>query len=323
MLHILILMGAFLTVSFLTVGLYYSFRSSRMAVLERLKFQTREGDALAQAEASRSRGFKGDFLAFLGMLGNMVPRRSNMKSIQQKLVQAHVLLRAEEFVGLVILAGVAGFLFLYLLTTTLLVAVPGGLLFMKVPSMLVEMRKDKRMKALTEQLAEGLTIISNGLRAGFSFPQAMGTVSREMEPPIAEEFGRVVWENRMGKSFEEALHNLQERTDCDDLNLLITALLIHKQVGGNLAEILDNISHTIRERIRLQGEIRTLTTEGRVSAIIVLLLPFGVAGAVLVLNPDYILTLVREQMGFVMIGLALVLQILGIIFIRRIVDIEV
>jgi len=122
---------------------------------------------------------------------------------------------------------------------------------------------------------------------------------------------------------DDALNDMFGRIENDDLELLITALLIQRQVGGNLAEVLDNISHTIRERVRIKGEIRSLTAEGRMSAIILMLLPVAVALILTILNPDYILTLVREPIGIFMIIGAVIMQIIGVFFIRKIVAIDV
>ena len=176
---------------------------------------------------------------------------------------------------------------------------------------------------MNQQLPEALSIMSNGLRAGYSFPQAMEVVSREMEPPIAQEFGRVIMENRLGKPMEEALLDLSTRTDNEDIDLAVTAMLIQRQVGGNLAEILDKIEHTIRERVRIKGQIRVMTAQQRFSAMIVLLLPPGMFAIIYVMNPDYILTLVREPIGYLLLGAALLLQIIGVFIISRIVNIEV
>ena len=127
----------------------------------------------------------------------------------------------------------------------------------------------------------------------------------------------------MGKTLEEVLRNLGERNESDDLNLVITALLIQKQVGGNLAEILDNISHTIRERVRIKGEIQTLTAQGRLSAIIIIILPVAVAAFLMATNPEYMLTLVRETLGLIMLVFAIIMQVFGIMVIRKIIKIDV
>jgi tight adherence protein B len=322
--QLLILFGTFLTVIFLTLGLYALLFSSRLAVLERLQASTAVAHTWQQGEAAGGKGFSGEFLHFLGTLGKMLSRRRNLKKIRQKLLQAHILMRSEEFIGLSIFSGAALLIAVYLLTGgAVAVAVLAALVGFKIPDIYVDLKKTRRINALTQQLPEALTIVSSGLRAGFSFPQAMSVVSREMGPPIGEEFSRVLWENRMGKPLEEVLLNLGERAGSYDMNLLINALLIQRQLGGNLAEILDNITHTIRERVRIKGEIKTLTAQGRLSALIIILLPIAVAAFLVVMNPEYMLTLVREPLGLVMVSLAVVLQFLGIFIIRKIINIEV
>ncbi len=321
--QLVVLGGAFFTVLFLCLGFYQLFFASRQVVLERLKVSTLSPAAQQRSEIIRPRGMPGEFMRFLGVLGTTFSRRANLQGIQQGLLQAHVLMRAEEFIGLTFFSGVAVFFLFFVLTRHLLLAFLLGLAGFYAPNLVVGMKKSARIGAITQQLPEALTIVSNGLRAGYSFPQAMSVVGREMGPPVGEEFSRVIWENRMGKPLEEVLYNLGERTGNDDLDLVITALLIQKQVGGNLAEILDNISKTIRERVRIKGEIKTLTAQGRLSAIIIILLPVGVAAFLFLMNPEYMLTLFRHPLGLMLLGAAVVLQIIGILIIRKIVNIEV
>lgn len=323
MLHYVVLAGSFFTVTCLFIGLYNLVFASRLAVLNRLETHTMDPDDMIEAEEVRSRGFSGELLHFMGVLGKMFPRRSYVDIIQKKLTQARVFMRAEEFIGLTIVSAVLLFIILYLLTGAVLLALVGLILGYKIPGIMIDMKKNKRMNALNQQLPEALSIVSSGLRAGFSFPQAMSVVSKEMPPPISEEFYRVIRENRLGKSMDEVLTNFSERTDNEDIDMFVTALLIQRQVGGNLAEVLDNISHTIRERIRIKGEIKTLTAQGRMSAVIVCLLPIVVAGFVFILNPEYMLTLIEEPIGVIMICFAVMLQLIGILLIRKIIDIEI
>lgn len=319
---VIIMAGAFLTVLFMVLGLYHLLFASRLAIMERLQRSVTSPAAMPQAERAKGRSFPQDFLRFLGTLGTIF-RWKKLKNVQQKLLQAHILMRSEEFMGLSIFSGAALFCAAYLLTGNLPVAFLFAVLGFKIPDLYVELKRARRINALTQQLPEALSIISSGLRAGFSFPQAMSVVGKEIGPPIGEEFSRVLWENRMGKPMEEVLHNLGERTGSDDLNLLVTALLIQRQLGGNLAEILDNINQTIRERVRIKGEIKTLTAQGRLSAVIIILLPFAVAGILMAMNPAYLLTLFQEPLGLVMVALAIILQLLGILIIYKIVNIEV
>lgn len=320
-LHMLILASAFFTATLLTLAVYQAFFASRLAVLHRL--QVHAGEVGTFPQEQKKGDMRSGLLDFLGVLGRMLPRSSGREEMQKKLLQAHLYIKVEEYLGLVMVSSVIFFLLIYLLTGIWIVGVLGGILGFKVPGLMVDRKRAAKTNKLTDQLPEALDIVSNGLRAGFSFPQAMAVVSKEMPPPISDEFARVIWENRMGKSLEEALLNMGERTNSDDLNLLITALLIHKQVGGNLAEILDNISHTIRERVKIKGEIRTLTAEGRMSAVIMALLPVVVAGAIAFLNPEYMLTLVQEPLGILMVVGAVIMQFIGIMVIRNIVNIEV
>lgn len=323
MLYFILMASSFLMVTFLTIALYYIIFASRVAVLQRLETSPADVNTLQEIEEARGRGLKGELLNVLGIFGKILPGRSNLVHLQNKLIQARILMRSEEFLGLTFFTGIGVFILLYLITGSILLALPVGLISFKVPGIGVDMKKNKRMSALNEQLPEALTIISSGLRAGFSFPQAMSVVSKEMEPPIAEEFGKIIRENALGKTMEDALNNFSERTDNEDIEMFIMALLIQRQVGGNLAEILDNISHTIRERVRIKAEIQTLTAEGRISAIIIVVIPFAVAGFLSITNPEYMMPLIQTPLGLAMIGVGVVMQILGIIFIRKIIDIEV
>lgn len=323
MLYYFILGGAFLTVVFMMLGLYQLKHGSRFAVLERLNGGTAEqvGDINGQ-EYFRGRGLWREVLHVFGTLGNTLSPQRKLPAVQKKLIQAHILMRAEELVGLSIVAALFVFLIIYLLAN-IFSALPAGLIALKLPGIIVDIKKKKRMESLTGQLPEALDLITSGLRAGFSFPQAIAVVNKEMTPPITEEFSRVLRENSMGKTMDEVLHDLGDRTDSEDLDLVITALLIQKQVGGNLAEILDSISHTIRERVRISGEIRTLTAQGRMSALIIILLPLALAAFLFVFNPDYIMLLFQDTIGIFMISGAVVLQIMGIMLIRKIIDIDI
>jgi tight adherence protein B len=178
------------------------------------------------------------------------------------------------------------------------------------------------MAKINSQLPEALNIISNGLRAGFSFTQAMGVVINEVSGPISEEFSKVLRDNSLGKPLEEALTNMSGRTDDEDLDMVITALIIQRQVGGNLAEILDTISETIRERVRIKGEIKTLTAQGRIGGAVVSLLPFGLALALSVLSPGYLNILFTTFIGKIMIAVGIVMQLIGIFILVKLVAIQ-
>jgi len=320
MLDIILIVAAAVSVFLIVGGVLLTVFSPRSAVIGRLGKAT--GTEVAEP-AAKKEGLREDFLWVLSQLSRVMPRKNRLKEIQIKLIKAHVLMRAEEYIGLTLLAGVAFYTVIFLLSESILLGILGALLGLKIPGVVINSKIKKRSMAMTDQLPEALNIIANGLRAGFSFVQALAVVVRELDGPLPVEFSRILRENRLGKPMGDALHDMLERIENDDLEMLITALLIQRQVGGNLADVLDGISHTIRERVRIKGEIRTLTAEGRLSAIILSLLPVAVAFAIVLLNPGYIVTLIEDPVGIFMIIGAVIMQIIGIFFIRKIVAIDV
>ena len=191
-------------------------------------------------------------------------------------------------------------------------------------------RQRKRLAAFSEQLPNTITLLANSLRAGSSFLQGVELVTREAQPPISEEFERVVREMSLGVALQPALANLVRRVKSEDLELMVTAINIQSQVGGNLATVLDSIAFTIRERIRIIGEIRVLTSMQRYSGYVITLLPVGLAGILFLVSPSYITSLFRNPpttlglpTGVIFLIVGLISMGIGYIFIRRIVDIKV
>ena len=182
---------------------------------------------------------------------------------------------------------------------------------------------ERRRKAFTNQLGDCLTMAANALRAGFSFLQAMELISREMESPIKEEFARVIREMNLGAQMEKALSDMDARVESSDFGLVVTAVLIQRQVGGNLAQILDTISETINDRIRMRREVLALTAQGRMSGWVLAALPIGVAAVLSFINPGYLDPLLEEPVGRMAIAGAVVMEIIGFVVIQRIVDIDV
>jgi tight adherence protein B len=161
------------------------------------------------------------------------------------------------------------------------------------------------------------------MRAGYSVIQSMDYVARELPPPISLEFRRVVQEMQLGLSMEQSLHNMLRRIDSDDLDLMITAINVQREVGGNLADILDTISFTIRERVRIKGDVRTLTAQGRASAYVITFLPVGLTLLLLVMNRGYIEKLFTHVCGWIMIGVGILLIASGAFALTKITNIEV
>jgi len=246
-----------------------------------------------------------------------------LKNIQDELIKAGLPLKAEEllsiqFINLVFFSSLT-----YYASKTISGSLIIGTLGWIIPGIFVKIRKTKRYKLFNEQLGDGIVLISNSLKAGYSFLQAIDSVATEMPPPISEEFKKVLRELRLGIDTQRALENLLERIELEDLELVITAVMIQREIGGNLSEILDNISDTIRERVKLQGEIRTLTAQGRISGIVISILPIALGLILYLMNPNYILTLFRDKYGLIIVGISIMNQIFGAFLINRIVKIDI
>ncbi len=199
-----------------------------------------------------------------------------------------------------------------------------------LPRLWLARRRNGRLGAFNKQLPDTITLIANALRAGSSFLQAIELVVRETRPPISIEFARVIREVNLGLPFEQALENMVRRVRSDDLELMATAIAIQHQVGGNLAEILDSIAYTIRERIRIKGEIRTLTAQQRLSGYVVAGLPIGLAAFLFVAAPGFMdpmfdsrASLIGLPAGVIVLAMGGVMMFIGFMLIRKIVDIEV
>ena len=198
------------------------------------------------------------------------------------------------------------------------------------PRWFVGYRQRRRLNAFARQLPDTITLLANSLRAGSSFLQGLELVTREARPPISEEFERVVREMSLGVALQPALNNLVRRVASEDLELMVTAINIQSQVGGNLATVLDSIAFTIRERVRIQGEIKTLTAMQRYSGYVITLLPVGLAALLFLISPSYITVMLQKPpellglpTGIVFFIVGLISMVFGYVFIRRIVDIKV
>lgn len=265
---------------------------------------------------------KGSFKGMLGKAGGFFAKRGLTKGLESQLIKADLPLRGEEFLILWLLAALGPGTFVLLAAGNIILAVLLCFLGVIFPPLLLDAAWKKRLKVFDRQLAESLPVISNALRAGFSFQQCLDMVSREMTDPLAKELLRTYREINLGTTTEQALVNLVGRVASADLELLVTAVLIQRQVGGNLAEIIDNISKTIRERIRLQGEIRTLTAQGRITGLVIGLLPVGLALLLLVLNPGYLEPLLKSRIGLCLLAAGAGSELVGALIIKRIINIE-
>lgn len=261
-----------------------------------------------------------------------IGERGFTKGIKAKIAKSDVKLRVSEYMLLRIgIAAIVGAILYFLLDLNLIFVVIGAILGSLVPPIYLNFAANRRLRSFEDQLSQTLNLWVNALRSGYSVLQAMEAIATELPPPVSVEFERVVQEVRLGLSISQALANMLRRMPSEDLDLVVTAVNIQREVGGNLAEVLDTISFTIRERVRIKGEIRTLTAQGRLSGWIISLLPIALAFALLAINPDYMSQLwirvppmiLGIPCGWIAIAAGLLLMAIGIYLIQRIVDIEV
>jgi tight adherence protein B len=267
----------------------------------------------------------GVFEGFMESFNKSLTRNKGGRSsrLTDELAKADLKLRVSEYVmvivGLIVL--LCAILFLRFHSPVLaLIGVPVGYF---APGFFLKFRQRRRLKAFNNQLGDTVVLLSNALKAGYSFAQAMATIAKSSSPPMADEFSRAVREMNLGVSVDDALQHMVKRIESEDFDLMVTAVQIHRVVGGNLAEILDTIAFTIRERIRIQGEIRTLTAQARASGYIITGLPFALALILTFISPSYITPLFHEWLGYVLIGMGLVSIAIGYGIISKITNIQV
>lgn len=240
-----------------------------------------------------------------------------------QLSSAGLPIRPSEFVGIMAGLGIAGMTLALLLLKDLVVGIVCGLVGIVIPILVLKHLQNSRRTAFAGQIVDTLSMLASSLRAGFSLLRAMQVVAQEMPAPISEEFHRAVNEMAIGRTLEDALKGIVARVQSYDFDLAVTAILIQVQVGGDLADILDIIAETIRERTRIINEMKALTAEGKLSGIILVLLPIFLGTALSILNPSYMSVLLVEPIGHLLIAIAVVLQIIGGYIINRMMILDI
>jgi tight adherence protein B len=274
--------------------------------------------------------------AALASFNRVIERRDWGSNMARELARADLTLKPTEFL-VVRAAALVGLPLLLIALSPLVSVLASPILWIGalvlgfwLPRFWLNRRKGRRLKAFNSNLADTIMLLANALRAGSSFLQAVEMIVRETQPPISTEFARVIREVNLGLPLDEALANLQRRVRSDDLDLMTTAIAIHHSVGGNLAEILDSIAYTIRERVRIKGEIRTLTAQQRMSGYVVGFLPVALVVLLSVIAPTFMEPMLRKPpellglpAGMFILGGGGLMMLIGFVLIRRIVDIEV
>ncbi len=295
------------------VGFVMSRRAGQALIEERLGITGDEAEAVGARKTPI-----GD------ALNRVLASRGMGSDLATQLARADLKVTVGEFMAatviLVIAAGAAAYL---LMKGDVVVTVGACLAAFFAPRFYLGFLRRGRLKSFNNQLGDTINLIVNGIRAGYSILQAMEAVSQEMGPPISIEFGRVVREVQLGLTLEHALSNMLRRVPSDDLDMMITAINVQREVGGNLAEVLDSIGFTIRERVRIKGEISALSAQSRISGYMVGMVPVVLAVVIYLINPTYIGGLFNHICGYIMIGAAVVGIVLGFAVMSKIMKIEV
>ena len=266
---------------------------------------------------------KGQFRDIVRKAAQKVQNIQKGNQLDFKMQQADWPLLGSEFEVILVIFGAFCAILTLAVTLKPWIALAAGLAGVILGIIVLDISIKRRQKAFTNQLGDMLTMVANALRAGFSFMQAFELIAREMDAPIGREVQKVVNEVNVGGTLETALENMQKRVESPDFELVVTAVLIQRQVGGNLAQILDTISGTIQERVRMRREVMALTAQGRMSGIVLALLPVALGIFLTTVSPDYMRPLYEETAGRIAIAVAVVMEIIGFLVIRKIVDIKV
>ena len=280
--------------------------------------------AIVEEEApADKRSLRERFMDFVRQAAKSLKNWKQAERLNLRMMQAGWRLFGSEFLVMTFMAGIIFSLLALLFGGNVLVMLLAFLIGPLVGFVWLDMAIDHRRRDFTNQLGDTLTMVANAMRAGFSFLQAMGLVSTEMEDPMGGEFKKVMNDLNLGMTAEVALQNMARRVGSADFDLVVTAVLIQRQVGGNLAQILDSISNTINDRIRMRREVLTLTAQGRLSGWILAGLPIVIGLILTVIKPDYLDPLFHTPMGNFFVGYAIVSEIVGFLVIQRIIKIDI
>lgn len=314
----IIIIGGIVTIILLIIGMVVTTSREQTLVEERLNQYLGEQNNADEREAQRT--------AITDWVSKRVAHTSFGDRISQSLARADLKLKVAEYFALIVIAIilVGGIAWLIGGRNVISFAI-GAVLGFLAPGFYVRQQQSKRLTKFNEQLADMLNLMVNGLRAGYSTLQAMEAISKELPPPICDEFRRVVQEMQIGIPMEGALANLLRRIPSDDLDFVVTAINVQREVGGNLSEILETISFTIRERVKIKGDIRVITSQVRASGTILALIPIFLTIVLWFLNPKYLMSFMDAGPICAVIAAVVVVVLIGLGYaiMMKISDIEV
>lgn len=278
-------------------------------------------------EKDKNKSNKKNKNGILKALSTLLPEfkfnKGSEKKRELELIRADLPVSLQELLVIKLLSSSAFAFLAYAVFRDYLIVLLVFIIVWNLPRFLIAKRIKDKIRFFDSQLDEGITIISNSLKAGYSFLQAVAVVTDETKDPFSKEFKKLLKEMSLGISEEDALKNLHNRVESEDFTLIMNAILIQKDIGGNLSEILDNISETIRERQKIKNELKTLIAQGKMSGAILSLLPVFLGLTIFLLNREYIMLLFTTATGLVMLGFAVVSELIGLFMIRKIINIDI
>jgi len=307
---------------FVTEMLFYAFRTirnpDRKKIRKRLKtFSSRKNKAGVPDILQKK------LLSDVPFLNKILLRIPGPQHLNRLLQQANSQYHLGVFILLTIFLALTGFFAGFLITGNCVLSIIIAPALAVIPLFYLCLKKKKRMEKFQRQLPEGLELIARSLKAGHAFPSGMKLAADEFDDPLGPEFDETLNEINFGVSVPDALKNLADRIDCPDLKYFVIAVILQRETGGNLAEIIESLAYIIRERLKLHGRVKILAAEGKLSAIILVSVPFVIIIGLSFINPDYINTLFSEPAGRIMSGIALFMMALGILVMKKMVNIKV
>jgi len=313
----------FLSVFFIVQLIYLFWREGRFVEKRRVKRRLLFISAGGKHGEEKLNLYRDRVLRNVGVVEKFMLELPRLAFLDRMLLRASVPLSASAFSFGSLALGLLGFLIGMQFMPNLAGSLALGFLFTGIPFLVLRLLEHKTLLRFDEQLPEALDLLARAVRSGHALTSGMEMVAGEMEDPIRSEFAATVDEINLGLSMKEALDNLAARVPSRDLRFFAIAVLIQKETGGNIAEVFDNISRLIRERHQFARQVQALTAEGRLSGWILSLLPIAMFAYIYVVNYDYISLLWREKLGLMMLLVAAILQVIGVLVLRRIVKVEI
>jgi len=293
---------------------------------KRARLQKRLEDALLHSSHTEDVEIilaRNELMSEIPMVNRFLVNLQGALHLKRMLDQADLHITPSKLVMFSVMAGMLAAMAAGVVTQSFVIMIVAGILTATLPFVYVLFTRKKRLNKFLELLPDALDLVSRALSAGHAFSESLHMVATEMPDPIAGEFQKTYEEQNLGLSLKLALENLTQRIPLLDLKMCVTAIMIQRETGGNLAEILEKVAHTIRERFRIMGDLKTLTTSSRMSAWLLCGLPIAVSLVITIMNPEYMSVLWTDPRGHLLIGIALFMQLTGMLIVRKILNIKI